>query len=117
MAIKVKNLSFGFEVLHILNNVSFEVKKGEFVGIMGPNGGGKTTLLKLLMGFLKPLKGEVHVEGNIGYVPQVQKVDRDFPITVEELVLLGAISKTNFWGKYPKEAVIKANELMEKLDL
>jgi zinc transport system ATP-binding protein len=84
---------------------------------MGPNGGGKTTLLKLLMGFLAPTKGKICVQGKIGYVPQIQKTDRDFPITLNELVLLGALSKTNFWGAYPLEIKEKASHIMDQLGL
>jgi zinc transport system ATP-binding protein len=117
MAIHVNNLSFSFDAQTILKDVSFSVSKGEFVGIIGPNGGGKTTLLKLLMGFLKPSSGKISISGKIGYVPQAQRVDKDFPITVKELVLLGAVSQTNFWGKYPEDVQIEANYLMQKLGL
>ena len=113
MAIKVEDLSFSFDSIKIFEGVNLQVEKGEFIGIMGPNGGGKTTLLKLLMGFLKPVRGKVAVTGTIGYVPQAQRVDREFPITVEELVLLGAVVKTNFWGKYPDEVKMKADALMQ----
>lgn len=117
MPIELSDLSFSYESTLILDNVNLQVGKGEFVGIMGPNGGGKTTLLKLMMRFLSPTKGKVVVKGKIGYVPQAHKTDRDFPITVHELILLGALSKTNFWGIYPSEMKEKANALMDQLGL
>lgn len=117
MQIELEDLSFSYESMNVLHKVSLKVAKGEFIGIMGPNGGGKTTLLKLLMGFLTPSKGTLSVRGKIGYVPQVQRTDRDFPITVSELILLGALSKTNFWGVYPTEVKETASYLMEKLGL
>ncbi|HNA62342.1 MAG TPA: ATP-binding cassette domain-containing protein [Rhabdochlamydiaceae bacterium] len=88
--IEVDTIFFQYEDTAILENVSFSIKPGEFVGIFGPNGGGKTTLLKLLMGFLKPQKGKIEVLGKtpedarvkIGYVPQISHLDRQFPITV-----------------------------------
>jgi len=117
MQIEIEDLFFSYERLQVLHQVSLKVAKGEFIGIMGPNGGGKTTLLKLLMGFLTPTAGQIQVVGKIGYVPQVQKTDRDFPITVYELILLGALSKTTFWGTYPAEVKEKATLLMETLGL
>ena len=117
MQIEIKNLSFYYDMVKVLEKVNLRVMEGEFIGIMGPNGGGKTTLLKLLMGFLKPTHGKIAVAGKIGYVPQVNRTDRDFPITVYELILLGALSKTTFWGTYPSAVIEKANELIELLGL
>lgn len=115
--LQIENLCFTYDRTHILQEVSLLIQKGEFVGIMGPNGGGKTTLLKLILGFLKPTSGCVKVRGRIGYVPQAQKTDRDFPITTEELILLGALSQTTFWGTYPPHIKEKAAALMERLGL
>ena len=117
MPIELNNLFFSYETTSVLRKVDLRVQRGEFVGIMGPNGGGKTTLLKLLMGFLTPTRGRVSVAGKIGYVPQVHQTDRDFPITVSELILLGAISKANFWSQYPREIKDRANGLIDRLGL
>jgi zinc transport system ATP-binding protein len=100
-AIQWDQVEFGFEAFPVLRASSFTISKGIWTGIMGPNGGGKTTLLKLLMGFLVPQKGAIHlfdrkpVEARplIGYVPQFSRSDRDFPITVEEIVLLGCLAR------------------------
>jgi zinc transport system ATP-binding protein len=81
----------------VLTPSDFSIEPGRWVGIMGPNGGGKTTLLKLLMGFLTPQEGHILLHGKtpiaardyIGYVPQFSRADRDFPITVEEILHLG----------------------------
>lgn len=123
--IDIKNLSFAYESIAILQKVNFVIQRGEFLGVMGPNGGGKTTLLKLLMGFLKPTHGTIRIFGKsphearltIGYVPQVHRIDRDFPITLQELVLLGALSKTSWFGTYPKEIRAKAMGLIDLLGL
>lgn len=117
MQIELKQISFSYERAQILDNVSLSIGAGEFVGIIGPNGGGKTTLLKLLLGFLKPTRGRVLVKGTIGYVPQVQRVDREFPITVEELVMLGALSKATVFGGYPEEVAKRADVLLRQLGL
>jgi zinc transport system ATP-binding protein len=117
MQIEIDDLYFSYEGVNVLQKVHLHARKGEFIGIMGPNGGGKTTLLKLLMGFLRPTGGKIRVQGKIGYVPQVHRTDRDFPITVIELVLLGALSKTTFWGTYPIAVKEKANKLIDRLGL
>lgn len=123
--IEVSDLSFDFAGQPALKRVCFKVERGEFLGIIGPNGGGKTTLLRLLMGFLKPKKGTLLIDGKspekaraqIGYVPQSHRTDREFPITLLELVLLGAVSQTDFLGRYPKEIKEKALGLIEQLGL
>ena len=124
-AIEVSSLSSSYGNTPVLQDVSLKIPKGSFVGIIGPNGGGKTTLMKLLMGFLQPDRGTISLFGNspeaartrIGYVPQFHRSDREFPITVLELVLLGALSKLSFWGRYPPEVVEKAKRLLGEFDL
>jgi zinc transport system ATP-binding protein len=124
-AVQLKDLSFSYENTPVLQKVTLHIESGEFIGIMGPNGGGKTSLLKLLMGFLTPSQGTVSIFGKapwegstrIGYVPQVFRTDRDFPITLRELVLLGALSKLSFFGNYPSEIKERADELIEQLGL
>lgn len=121
-AVTLSNLSFSFGDQPILKKESLQIQKGSFIGIIGPNGGGKTTLLKLLMGFLEPTSGSINIFGmspekartKIGYVPQVHKCDREFPITVQELVLLGALTNER---SYSKEIKAKALLLMEELGL
>ena len=109
--ISLKDLFFSYGETSILENISLEILEGEFVGIFGPNGGGKTTFLKLLMGFLKPSSGEISILGSspkkartqIGYVPQISKMDKQFPITVEEVVRMGALSRIDLFGQISKE--------------
>lgn len=124
-AIHISNLFFSYEDLPILEQDALDIQKGSFIGIIGPNGGGKTTLLKLLMGFIHPNRGKIQIfdsapenaRTKIGYVPQVHKCDREFPITVQELVLLGALSETSLFGSYPKEIKQKALDLIHELGL
>lgn len=100
--IAVDDVSFSFDGPVILDHVSLSVKKGEFLGIVGPNGGGKSTLLKLILGLLKPGHGRIRVLGKsprkgramIGYVPQYAGFERNFPITVQQTVLLGRMGKS-----------------------
>ncbi len=118
MSIEIKNLEFAYDKNLILENVSLSIPHGNFIVIFGPNGGGKTTLLKLMMGFLKPSKGTVEIAYNkIGYVPQITRYDKQFPITVFELVLTGAISKCTWWGSYPQSIKQKALEALSQVGL
>jgi len=104
MFISVRSLFFQYEEHFILEDVSFEVEEGEFVIIFGPNGGGKTTLLQLLMGFFKPTKGSIEIvrqnpklfRKQMGYVPQANLFDRRFPISVLDVVLMGCLKPTRF---------------------
>ncbi len=120
-----ENLSFAYEETSILKNISFTIQAGEFVGIIGPNGGGKTTLLKLIMGFLKPTTGKLSLFGSlpqqaireIGYVPQVMRFDRQFPVSVYEIALSGRLSRLPWYGIYSKEDHQITQEILEHLEL
>jgi zinc transport system ATP-binding protein len=101
MAIKIDHLSFHYDNQNrLLENISAEIAKGECIAIFGPNGGGKTTFLKLLMGFLTPSSGTLLIDEepplkkreHMGYVPQISHLDRQFPITVIEVVKMGALN-------------------------
>lgn len=122
----VKNLSFTYQSgAYVLEEINFEVAKGKFVGIFGPNGGGKTTLLYLLMGFLKPTRGEITIFGTtpqkahdkIAWVPQTFHFDRDFPISVEEVVLGGRLSYLSWTGRFSKEDHRNVKESLEKVGM
>lgn len=93
--IEVKNISYSYHGQMVLDNVSLSIKQGEYVGILGPNGGGKTTLIKIILGILKPLSGEVSIldiasKQKIGYIPQrINFSSEYFPATVEEIIASG----------------------------
>ncbi len=99
--IQAKNISFAYENLSVLKDVSFEIEEGDFVAVLGPNGAGKSTLAKLIIGLLPMQKGSLEVAGTpvqqirgkniIGYMPQRYSIDRLFPGTVQEI--LGAQKK------------------------
>ena len=120
-AVKIENLSFAYGDCVVLSEVSFEIAQGAFVGIIGPNGGGKTTLLKLIMGLYKPLSGTVTIFGKppqqvleqMAYVPQTTRFDKQFPISVLEVVLMGLLSHLPWYGYYSntdKKAALAALE-------
>jgi zinc transport system ATP-binding protein len=124
-AIDVSNLSFQIGSTLILEKVTFHVKNGELLGIFGPNGGGKTTLLKLLLGFLKPTSGSIKIIGSspeqarrhIGYVPQITRFDRKFPISVLEVVCMGLLCKLTWYGSLSHKNKTKALDALSIVGL
>lgn len=104
--IELNQLSFSYGLAPVLENITLQVQAEEFLGIVGPNAGGKSTLLKLILGQLKPMQGSIKVMGHsaqrarhcIGYVPQYPAFHRGFPITVEQVVLLGRLGYSNSTG-------------------
>lgn len=115
-----RNLSFDYARQPILKNVSFEIRKGTFTGIIGPNGGGKTTLLKLLMGFLQPKSGTILLtdpKPKIAYVPQSLRLDRDFPITSLEVVLMGLLSELPWHGQFSESHKKRAADAIARMGL
>lgn len=124
-AVVLDHVSFSYGEQLVLNDVSLQVMQNEFVGIIGPNGGGKTTLLRLLMGFLRPSQGSIRLFGEtpkefltqIGYVPQGMRFDREFPISVMELVLSGRLSRLPWHGQYSKEDEEAACAALEKVGM
>lgn len=110
--IQIKNLSVRYGSNRALANISLDVFEGEYLGIIGPNGGGKTTLLKAMLGLIPIEVGSVSVCGRqpgktgtlIGYVPQFSAMEKDFPITVREVVLSGRLSHGSlFFHRYSAE--------------
>lgn len=122
-----KDVCFSYPQAPILRHVSFDIYPQEFVGVIGPNGGGKTTLLKLILGFLKPSKGTIRLFGQIpskkicyrgvAYVPQTIHFDRDFPISVEEVVLGGLISRLPWYGFFDRKEIHLVHEVLQRMHL
>jgi len=97
--LEIKNLSAGYDNNIVLENISLEVFSGDFIGVIGPNGGGKTTLIKTILGLIKPVSGEMNLyisKTNIGYLPQVNQIDKRFPITVIDVVRSGKANSALF---------------------
>jgi zinc transport system ATP-binding protein len=98
--IKIEKLTVGYDKEPVLHDVDLEIFENDFLGVIGPNGGGKTTLLKAILGLLKPMSGRILFREDInkrkkpiGYLPQVKHMDRKFPITVYEVVRSGSLMK------------------------
>ncbi len=110
-AIEMKDVSFSYNKVPVVEGVSFTLKEGDFLGILGPNGGGKTTLLKLMLGLLRPDRGSIRILGKpprearkyIGYLPQETDFHMTFPITVFELALMGRLAHASLGRPYSKQ--------------
>jgi len=124
----VKNLNFIVDGQNILSNISLEIFQAEYVAIIGPNGGGKTTLVRILLGLEKPTSGEVKLYGKklkdfkqwskIGFVPQrASHIDASFPATVEDIVNMGRISKRKLFSKKSQEDIETVEDAMKKMDV
>ena len=118
--IKIRNLNFSYDKQVVLEGINLDYSSDEFLAIIGPNGGGKSTLLKLILGLLKPQSGEIKLFGKepsevskfIGYVPQNFLSNQSFPMMVLEVVLMGLIDKKifGFYSRAEKQMALAALE-------
>lgn len=123
--LEIRDLSAGYADGPVIRNINLRVEPGEFLAIIGPNGGGKSTLLKTILGNTTVYGGTVLVSGepvpagirHIGYVPQSGMFDRAFPITAGDVVLMGLRSKKGFRPFYSSEQKHAADEVMESLSI
>lgn len=125
-AVRLENISAGYGNIMALSNINLSIPVGSFTGIIGPNGGGKTTLLKLMLGLLEPWSGQVSVFGQspqssrrlIGYVPQAENINRQFPISVRQVVLQGRLAGSRLcFHRFSSADQEKAEWCLHKLDV
>ena len=122
--LSIRSLSVNYDGMKALEDVDLDIYEDDFIGIIGPNGGGKTTLVKAIMGAV-PYSGTISVadelrRGNhfkIGYMPQVSQFDMSFPISIEEVVLSGLQADKGFFSRYNKADKIKARALLEQMGI
>ena len=122
--ITLHDVSVAYEGYDALQKVDLTIDDTDFLGIIGPNGGGKTTLIKAILGTV-PYSGTItytpelfaHGERLIGYMPQLTAFDRDFPITLQEVVLSGLQGRRGFRHRYTRDDRAKAQQLLESCDL
>lgn len=121
--IEIKNLSAGYDGRTVLRNVNLTVYERDFLGIIGPNGGGKTTLIKCILGLLKPTSGEIILHDHrqssftMGYLPQYNTIDRKFPISVEEVILSGLSVHKSLHSRFTPEHREKAANVIIRMGL
>lgn len=124
-AIAFSDVDFSYGALPVLKNVSLRVEPGEFWALVGPNGGGKSTLLKLALGLLAPDNGRIRIlgsapsqaRGRVGYVPQFATFPRDFPLSVEQVVLQGRLNTRNWWRALSRAHKAAAAEALERVGM
>lgn len=126
--ISLKNVFFSYQDQDVLENISVDIFPGDFLGIIGPNGGGKTTFLKIILGLLQPTKGEVFLYGKplsaftgwskIGYVSQrADQVNTQVPMTVKEVVELGRVAKVGFFHGLTEEDKKIADRSLQQVEM
>jgi len=125
--VKLENVWVHHDNIPVLEAINLSIESNDFLGIIGPNGGGKTTLLKVILGLIKPSRGTVTVLGtspergrkHIGYISQLNLFDRDFPIRVFEVVLMGRYNRAGLirgYNEADKNAAVAALETVDMLD-
>ncbi len=123
--IDIENVSFAYNGQPVLENVNLAIPQGDFVAVIGPNGGGKTTLLKLMLGLLKPDTGRIRVLGEatggathqIGYVRQDVHINRRFPITALDVVLMGKLDPRRRWARHTAQDRREALGALERMEM
>jgi len=123
--LEVDHVSFSYGATPVLEDVNLILQDGDFLGIIGPNGGGKSTLLKIILGLIQPTHGSVRVWGQapersshrIGYVPQHTTFDRRFPINVWDVVMTGRLSRSHMLKPYTEEDRLKARDSLETVGM
>ena len=124
--IELVNVSSAYGLTTALENVSLKIWPGHFMAIVGPNGGGKTTLLRTILRMLPVTSGKVLSRGRelkrsalqrIGYVPQLEAIDWNFPITVEEVISMGFFNRKRWFGGSRENDKRKLHDIMERLNL
>ena len=123
--VAIEQMSFSYDGPSVLENVNLALEERDFVSIVGPNGGGKTTLLKLMLGLLYPTKGHLHVFGlppsiarfRIGYVSQHVHLDLQFPVNVIDVVLMGRLGHGRVIGPYSRADKALAEKALAELGL
>jgi zinc transport system ATP-binding protein len=124
-AITIRHMWAGYEHEQVLEDINLTVFKGDFIGLIGPNGGGKTTLLKVLLGLLSPTRGEIKIfnmpvrEGRqyIGYVPQVVAFDQEFPISVWDVTRMGRLGKRRLLQRYTADDDAIVGETLRQVEM
>ena len=122
----IKGLWAGYNRVPALEDITLQAHQGQILGIIGPNGSGKSTLLKVVLGLMRPWRGEVKVFGRpggrsqrtlVGYMPQMELVDWDFPVTVSDVALMGRYGKLGLLRRLAREDKVAAEEALARVGM
>jgi len=122
---ELQQITAGYADEIILKNVNLNIRNHDFIGVIGPNGGGKTTLVKVILGLLKPMSGQIILHQNsqsdnrsiIGYLPQVNRTDLKFPISVLDVVLSGLTDAVKPFKRFTRNDISRARELLNQMGI
>jgi ABC-type Mn2+/Zn2+ transport system ATPase subunit len=117
LLLRARGLAIGYDRDPVLRDLEFEVHAGERVGVIGPNGGGKTTLIRAVLGELRPLWGTLEVWGRPALVPQAQRARLDYPVTALDVALMGALARVPWWQRLGRAGRGRAMEALERVGL
>lgn len=124
--VELHQVGFQYNTAPVLEDINLHIHPGQFAALVGPSGAGKTTLLKLILGMTTPTTGSVSMHAKdsqskrkpiVGYVPQLETVDWNFPVTVEQVVLMGAIGRSHIWPWPKADERKRVQRLLEQLDI
>lgn len=123
--IEIDDISFRYDRVPVLSSLSYTINQGDFLGITGPNGGGKTSLLSIILGLLSPTHGKINFYNRgkkisrlrFGYLPQKNMIDYQFPISVYEVIASGILNQKKYWRNFTSIQKQKINDTIEKVGL
>ena len=123
--VEISRVNFAYGDHRVLEDINLEIREGNFTAMIGPNGGGKTTLLKLILGLLQPLSGTIRVMGQpatrashlIGYVPQNVHINPRFPISALDIVLMGKLAPGNRWSRHSRQDRRDALQALAQMEI
>jgi ABC-type Mn2+/Zn2+ transport system ATPase subunit len=115
--VEVDGLAAAYGALPVLEDVTFELRAGERIAVLGPNGGGKSTLFRVLLGLLPPAAGSVRVEGRCGFVPQTERSRLDYPVTALDVALMGTLTHVPWWRLLGRSERAKGRQALERVGL
>jgi ABC-type Mn2+/Zn2+ transport system ATPase subunit len=115
--VEVEGLAAAYAGPRVLEDVSFTLQAGERIAVLGPNGGGKSTLFRVLLGLLPPAAGSVRVEGRCGFVPQTERSRLDYPVTALDVALMGTLTRVPWWRPLGRSERAGGRRALERVGL
>jgi zinc transport system ATP-binding protein len=123
--ILLEDVWFQYDGVPVLEGINLSVREQDFIGIIGPNGGGKTTLLSIMLGLMEPTRGRVSILGRapraarrfVGYVPQYTEFDRAFPISVWDVAMMGRLGRRGLLRRYSEEDKCAVGDVLRQVDM